>query len=449
MTDSDRFESNRVESNHVKDTLSALHLVKSPRALRSVVWSLVIMSAIGLVVLVITPWQQTVLGSGGVVAFAPFDRVQTLAAPVSGRVRQAWVEEGSTVEKGDPILEIVDNDPSILERLDVQRQSLDAQLASARERVDLFDKQIEALRSARELALSAASSEVEVAEAAVQSARHALEGARALAEQSELNYRRQKELVEEGLVSGFEFEVAERVYREAMAKVSQVKQTLESETSALAARRAKQGQIGTEATASLESARGSRESAAVQVASIAERLANLDTRIARQNTQRITAPRAGTIFRLFAAPGAELVKAGDALVSLIPETESWAVELWVPGNDMPLIEKGRPVRIQFEGWPSVQFSGWPSIAVGTFAGRVALVDPSDDGQGRFRVLIVPDPAEAPWPDGRYLRQGVRANGFVLLDQVSLGFELWRRANGFPPSVEPLGDGAAASGSARS
>jgi adhesin transport system membrane fusion protein len=33
-----------------------------------------------------------------------------------------------------------------------------------------------------------------------------------------------------------------------------------------------------------------------------------------------------------------------------------------------------------------------------------------------------------------MRQGVRAVGWVLLDEVSLGFELWRQLNGFPPSV---------------
>ena len=38
------------------------------------------------------------------------------------------------------------------------------------------------------------------------------------------------------------------------------------------------------------------------------------------------------------------------------------------------------------------------------------------------------------PDNRWLRQGVRANGWVLLNQVKLGFELWRQFNGFPPTV---------------
>jgi hypothetical protein len=38
----------------------------------------------------------------------------------------------------------------------------------------------------------------------------------------------------------------------------------------------------------------------------------------------------------------------------------------------------------------------------------------------------------PWPDGdRWLRQGVRTNAWVLLDEVPLWFELWRQMNGFP------------------
>ncbi|MFN9968883.1 MAG: transporter, partial [Phycisphaerae bacterium] len=53
-----------------------------------------------------------------------------------------------------------------------------------------------------------------------------------------------------------------------------------------------------------------------------------------------------------------------------------------------------------------------------------------------RCQILPDPTEEQrWPSERYLRQGVRANGWVLLDQVPLWFEAWRQLNGFPPSVD--------------
>jgi membrane fusion protein, adhesin transport system len=146
------------------------------------------------------------------------------------------------------------------------------------------------------------------------------------------------------------------------------------------------------------------------------------------------APVDGKIFRVVARQNGELLKAGDQIAILVPATTKDVVELWMDGNDVPLISEGRPVRIQFEGWPALQFSGWPSIAVGTFGGIVQLVDSTDNGAGKFRVLIAPDPKDEAWPTKNYLRQGVRANGWVLLNQVPLGFELWRQFNGFPPVV---------------
>ncbi len=49
---------------------------------------------------------------------------------------------------------------------------------------------------------------------------------------------------------------------------------------------------------------------------------------------------------------------------------------------------------------------------------------------------MPDPDDAPWPDERWLRQGVRTKGWVLLNEVKLYYELWRQLNGFPPVVAP-------------
>jgi len=108
------------------------------------------------------------------------------------------------------------------------------------------------------------------------------------------------------------------------------------------------------------------------------------------------------------------------------------------GNDVPLLSEGRKVRLQFEGWPALQFSGWPPVAVGTFGAKVALIDATGDGRGRFRVVAVPGEDDEAWPPPRFLRQGVRVNGWVLLDQVKLGFELWRRLNGFPPTTDAGG-----------
>jgi hypothetical protein len=149
--------------------------------------------------------------------------------------------------------------------------------------------------------------------------------------------------------------------------------------------------------------------------------------------QSVKAPRAGTILRVVAKQGGEILKAGSTLAVIVPDTHDRAVELWVGGNDVPLVTPGRRVRLQFEGWPAVQFAGWPQVAIGTFGGTVAFVDAADDGTGRFRVVVVPDGNE-PWPATRFLRQGTRANGWVLLDRVRLGFEVWRQLNGFPPQL---------------
>ena len=214
--------------------------------------------------------------------------------------------------------------------------------------------------------------------------------------------------------------------------------------------RSDQQKIGNDTGAAIDDARASRASAVGEAGAAEAELARIDVRLARQETMVVRAPAPGTVLRLSGGVGGEMVKAGDSLLVFVPDTEHRAVELWVDGVDIPLIAEGRRVRIQFEGWPAVQFTGWPSVAVGTFGGRVTLIDATDDGQGRFRIVVTPDLRDEPWPSGRYLRQGVRANGWVLLDQVTLGYELWRRFNGFPPVVAlSESGGASASGKEKS
>ncbi|MFO0690851.1 MAG: HlyD family efflux transporter periplasmic adaptor subunit [Myxococcota bacterium] len=414
--------------------VSSLLLVRGPDALQ--LFTRILYFAMGATVLalIVVPWQQNVPAAGHVSALDPFDRIQTIAAPVSGRVLKSWVQEGTRVQEGDPLLEIVDLDPEMLPRLGEQREALESQLAAAREKVQIYQSQVEALTRAQDLAVQAAQNLVEVAGAKVRSAQHGVEAAEAAVAQAKLNYERQKQLVDEGLAATMEFEVADRLYKQAKAELSQDRQALTGSLEEEKARRAELGRVQTEAQARIESARAEVQVAEAESAGKQQDLATLSVRIAQQNAQRLTAPRSGTVYRLYASPGAELVKAGDPLIALLPDAQSQAVELWVDGNDVPLIHEGRSVRLQFEGWPGVQFGGWPSVAVGTFGGRVAVVDSSSDGQGRFRILVVPDPEDDPWPTPQYLRQGARANGFVLLDQVALGYELWRQANGFPPTV---------------
>ncbi|HEX2570314.1 MAG TPA: HlyD family efflux transporter periplasmic adaptor subunit [Polyangia bacterium] len=393
------------------------------------------------------PWQQSVFGQGRVVAYAPLERQQTVEAPIEGRIMRWHVREGSRVRAGDPLVDISDNDPEILARLREERDALQARVVAARVRAASIEGRMGSLGESRRAALGAAEQRVRMARDRVRAAEEGVRAAEAAVSTARVNHERQEALHKGGLASRRTMELAELDMVRTRTEAERARAALQaarSEEQALASDRAR---VGTDGLASIDDARAQQAAALAEVASASAEMARIEVRLARQRAQAVTAPRDGTVLRLLAAQGGEMVKAGDALAVLVPDTESRAVELWVSGNDVPLLSEGRHVRLQFEGWPALQFSGWPSVAVGTFGGQVALIDASDDGKGRFRVVIVPEgPGGEEWPSGRYLRQGTRAQGWVLLGQVRLGYELWRRFNGFPPMLGAHAtDGAAKDG----
>lgn len=173
----------------------------------------------------------------------------------------------------------------------------------------------------------------------------------------------------------------------------------------------------------------------------AEALANytqVQSRLSRQESQMVHAPTDGTIVRLLFGSSSVIVNQGQVIAVFVPKSEQLSVQLFIRGNDLPLVYEGRKVRLQFEGWPAIQFSGWPSVAVGTFGGVVTVVDQTATPEGLFRVIVVPEKGEK-WPASRFIRQGTRVNGWILLNNVALGYELWRQFNGFPPSLDKSPD----------
>lgn len=160
----------------------------------------------------------------------------------------------------------------------------------------------------------------------------------------------------------------------------------------------------------------------------------VQSKLTRQQSQVVNAPTDGTIVRLLIGTSSVVVNQGQIVAIFVPKSDQLSAQVFIRGNDLPLVHEGRKVRLQFEGWPAIQFSGWPSVAVGTFGGVVSFVDQTATPEGLFRVIVVPLKNEK-WPASRYIRQGTRVNGWILLNQVSLGYELWRQFNGFPPTLD--------------
>ncbi len=427
---------NRERRTWEMDQRLILHNVQAPRSVTTMARLLVIVIVVTIVALIVTPWQQTIGGTGRVIAFSPEERVQSVEATVDGRIVTWHVREGSVVKRGDPVVDLADNDPNILARLQKERDQLVRAVVEGDARAGSLQVRIGSLEETLASSVAAADLREQMARERVTAAEQALAAARAAKVAADLNLDRQRSLAAKGLTSTRNVELAVLEGATRTADVDRAVATLNAARTEAASLQAELRRTRADALARIDEAKAGLASGRSDVAKARAELAKIDVRIARQETLQVVSPIDGTVLRIVGRRSGELLKAGDTLAVIVPASTKDVVELWVDGNDMPMVLPGSSVRLQFEGWPALQFSGWPSIAVGTFGGRVSLVDQTDNGRGKFRVLVEPDEQDEQWPSKRFLRQGVRANGWVMLNIVPIGYELWRQFNGFPPVIAP-------------
>lgn len=332
-----------MNSEHPSNSyFTALARIRIPRPMRILMRLIIGALIVGVAMLALVPWVQTAKGTGRITTLHPDGQLQAINAPVKGRIERWHIRDGASVQAGDPIVDIVDNDPAIIQRLQSERDA----------------------------------------------AKQSMKATQLAAETAKRNLNRQQALHGKGLSARREYEQAIIEYKSWLTKA----------------------------------------------ADTASALASAETRLSRQLSQRVTAPGDGRIVSTYAGSSATLVKEGQTLANFLPNNSQPAVELYLQGIDMPLVRPGQHVRLQFEGWPIVQFSGWPSRAIGTFSGVVAVVDNAASTDGRLRILVTATESD-PWPEQRYLPFGTRVKGWVLLSTVTLGYEIWRQLNSFPPEPE--------------
>jgi hypothetical protein len=144
----------------------------------------------------------------------------------------------------------------------------------------------------------------------------------------------------------------------------------------------------------------------------------------------ITSPQDGYITKAIQSGIGETIKDGTSIISIMPAKYDLAVEMYVKPLDLPLLNKGQHVRIQFDGWPAIVFSGWPNTSYGTYGGQIFAIDNLISENGMYRILVAPDKEDHPWPEA--LRVGAGTSSIILLKDVPIWYELWRKINGFPP-----------------
>jgi adhesin transport system membrane fusion protein len=407
----------------------SLRMTRTPSPLLRLfgVWAAFI--TLATVFVVATPWTQSVTGKGQVTVFSPMERPQTLSAEIDGRLVTWRVKEGDLVEPGAVMAELAESkpeylDPGMLDRVRGQRDAARLKRDAVRAQLKGYDSLLTALRHIGRAGLhSEGLRGLAQSEGIGESERRLLAAEQQSVAAARQNLERMETLHASGIRSARDLEVARREFAKAEGDVE----------------------------SKLMEAELKRAVALEKLGGLDSDLLKAETELAklyRRGEQRLVrSPVGGRVVRVYGVGAGHVFKAGDPMVVVSPDSADQAVELLLDDDDAPLVSPGREVRLQFSGWPAIQLSGWPSVAAGTFAGRVAVVDAVGDGRGYVRALVRPDfeavasGRDESWPAPSTLRAGTSVMGWVLLDRVPLWFELWRRFNAFPPSLQaPQGGG---------
>jgi adhesin transport system membrane fusion protein len=398
-----------------------------------------------LIIILLLPWRQTISGRGIVTALRPEDRPQTIQNQIGGRIERWAVREGQEVKKGDTILVLSETNqsyfnPELPTRLNEQLAAKRGSEVAASQKINATDAQITALTSGLRVQLSAADNKVKQARNYVQIDSADLVAITNFYETSRSRLVRYETGYKNGLFSLTDIETRRLKLQEDKAKVVSQENKLNNARQELLNSIIELDKIRVEYRQSLASAQADRSSAVSGVAGVKEDIAVLRNEISNIDIRRglyiVRAPQSGFIIKTLKAGIGENIKEGESVATLQPVSPVLAAELYVDAMDVPLILDNSNARLQFEGWPSVQFSGWPSVAIGTFGGKVSVIDRVSTGD-KYRILIqelkpVPDNDE-PWP--KQLRLGSGVYGRVILRTVPVWYEIWRQLNGFPPSLE--------------
>ncbi|WP_103864770.1 HlyD family secretion protein [Aquimarina sp. I32.4] len=395
--------------------------------------------AILVVVVLFLPWTQNVSGNGFLTTLKPDQRPQTIQSPIPGRIEKWYVKEGDFVNKGDTILFIseVKNeyfDPNLIERTGKQIRAKSMAVSSYEGKVKAIGNQIQALQSERSLKLQQAKNKLLQSKLKVQSDSIEYEAAKTNINIAERQYDRIVQLEKEGLKSLTDVEGKRLKLQETQAKLVSKKNKLLASKNEIINAQVEISRVMAAYTDKISKSQSDKFTATsnqfdaeAQVTKLENQYTNYER---RSDMHYIKAPQNGFINKTLRSGVGETFKEGEKLVNIMPSEYDLAVETYVRPIDLPLIHLGEKTRIRFDGWPAIVFSGWPNVSYGTYGGEIVAIETFISDNGKYRILIAPDPDDHKWPK---IQVGSGAITIALLDDVPIWYELWRQLSGFPPN----------------
>jgi len=419
---------------------NSIYSVDIESRIKNIFWGLFFV----LVFILFVPWTQNINTSGIVTTQFQEQRPQQINSIIPGKIIKWWVKEGDFVQKGDTIVELADTkddylDPRLIERTNDQ-------LIAKKQKVDFYDSkitnikgQLVAIEEGFKLKESAIRNKIQQLERKILIDSAELSAAKIDLEVGTNQYNRAGKMLNDGIISLVDYERRTQSFNKAKAGFQEKQQKFLNTKQDVLIARIELNTLKQDVNDKLFKLKGdianSNTEKSTVIAEVAKNENELSNYRIRGGQKWLVAPQTGQIIKAKKAGINEIVKEGEMIVEIVPNSFKYAVELFIKPMDLALINKGQDVRLQFDGYPAIVFSGWPNSSYGTFAGKISAIETNRNENGQFRVLIIPDMTEKNWPSN--LKIGTGAQGFALLNDVPIWYELWRQLNGFPPDFYTL------------
>jgi multidrug resistance efflux pump len=414
---------------------NSIYSVDIESRIKNIFWGLFFV----LVFILFVPWTQNINTSGIVTTQFQEQRPQQINSIIPGKIIKWWVKEGDFVQKGDTIVELADTkddylDPRLIERTNDQ-------LTAKKQKVEFYDNKITnikgqliAIEAGFKLQESSIKNKIQQLERKILIDSAELAAANVDLQVGTNQYNRAGKMLNDGIISLVDYERRTQSFNKAKAGFQEKQQKFLNTKQDVLIARIELNSLKQEVNDKLFKLKGdianSNTEKSTVIAEVAKNENELSNYRIRGSQKWLLAPQTGQIIKAKKAGINEIVKEGEMIVEIVPNSFLYAVELFVKPMDLALINKGQDVRLQFDGYPAIVFSGWPNSSYGTFAGKISAIETNRNENGQFRVLIIPDMTEKNWPSN--LKIGTGAQGFALLNDVPIWYELWRQLNGFPP-----------------
>ena len=401
---------------------------------------------IGLLTL-FAPWTQTIDTNGKVSTLHPENRPQTINSRISGRIEKWYVREGQHVNKNDTIAflsEIKEDyfDPLLVNRTEKQLKNKESSIESYEQKINSINTQVDAINSSLKLKTAQARNKLIQMQVKISSDSAEMVANATNFKVAEDQFKRFEELLTKGIISKTDLENRKVKLQETQSKKIATENKWISSKNEYINAEIELNSILQDYNEKIMKAESDKFSALSMMYDAEASLTKLQNQVTNYSIRNgyyfILAPQDGYITKTFTQGIGEIIKEGSPLCSIVPNQNEKAVELYIKPMDLPLIAVGQKLQLTFDGWPAFTFTGWPGISFGTYSAKVVAVDKTISENGKFRILAVSQNQR--WPDAIQIGSGV--SGFALLNNVPVVYELWRKANGFPPeyyvaSKEPI------------